>query len=85
MKHSRSGFKANISGNEYDFLVFVYAPTEITDKGLEPTSEREIYVFPKDLVAATPSGKTGRNFNPKYIDDYHRFKDAFHLIRDFVA
>ena len=25
VKHSRSGFKANIKGSDYDFLVFVYA------------------------------------------------------------
>ena len=29
VKHSHSGFKANIKGSEYDFLIFIYAPSKI--------------------------------------------------------
>jgi hypothetical protein len=80
VKHSRTGFKANISGDEYDFLVFVYAPTAITDGRLEPTAKRKIFVFPKDIVESTPRGKKGTNFNPKYVSNYGDYKDAYHLI-----
>lgn len=80
VKHSRSGFKANISGNEYDFLVFVYAPSEINNGRVIPTSKREIYVFPQSVVEASPKGKTGENFNPKHVDVYENYRDAFDLI-----
>jgi hypothetical protein len=85
VKHSRSGFKANISGDDYDFLVFVYAPSEIESGRLRPIGERKIYVFPQAIVVATPKGKTGKNFNPKYVDDFETFKGAFHLIQEFVS
>ncbi len=80
VKHSRSQFKANISGNEYDYLVFIYAPSEIRDGQVIPTSEREIYVFPQSVVEAAPKGKTGKNFNPKHIGGYEKYKNAFGLI-----
>lgn len=80
VKHSRSHFKANISGNEYDFLVFIYAPSKIKDGQVIPTSEREIYVFPQPVVEAAPKGKTGKNFNPKHIDGYEEYKNAYGLI-----
>jgi hypothetical protein len=80
VKHSRTGFKANISGDDYDFLVFVYAPSEIENGVIFPTGEREIYVFPQEVVEATPKGKTGVNFNPKHIPDYDRYKNNFQLI-----
>lgn len=83
VKHSRSGFKANVSGNEYDFLVFIYAPSKIENGQVIPskTKPREIYVFPQAVVEASPKGKTGTNFNPKYVDDYKKqYKDAFNLI-----
>jgi len=82
VKHSRSGFKANISGNEYDFLIFIYAPSEIKNGGVLPSSEREIYVFPQEVVESTPKGKTGKNFNPKYIEDYEKYKNKFSQILD---
>jgi hypothetical protein len=62
VKHSRSGFKTNISGNEYDFLVFIYAPSDIKNGRVIPTSEREIYIFPQSEVEASPKGKTGKKF-----------------------
>lgn len=80
VKHSRSGFKANISGDEYDFLVFIYAPSDIKNGRIAPTGEREIYVFPQSVVEASPKGKTGKNFNPKYIEDYEKYKNAFEQI-----
>ena len=73
VKHSRSGFKANISGNEYDFLVFIYTPSKIVNGQIEPTAEREIYVFPQAVVEASPKGKTGKNFNPEYVKILSRY------------
>ena len=80
VKHSRSGFKANISGDEYDFLVFIYAPSDIKDGNVIPTAEREIYIFPQSVVEASPKGKTGKNFNPKHIENYEKYKNAFDQI-----
>ena len=80
VKHSRSGFKANISGDEYDFLVFIYAPSDIKEGKVVPTGEREIFIFPQSVVEASPKGKTGKNFNPKYIEDYEKYKNAYELI-----
>jgi len=80
VKHSRSGFKANISGSDYDFLVFVYAPSKIQNGYIVPKAEREIYVFPQAVVESTPRGKTGVNFNPKYVADYGKYRDAYVLI-----
>ncbi len=80
VKHSRTGFKANISGADYDFLVFIYAPSDINKGEISPTRDREIYVFPQEIIESTPKGKTRVNFNPKHIPDYKRYKDNFHLI-----
>ena len=80
VKHSRSHFKANISGSEYDYLVFIYAPSKIEDGQVIPTSEREIYVFPQSVVEAVPKGKTGKNFNPKHIDGYEKYRNAYSQI-----
>ena len=77
VKHSRSSFKANISGNEYDYLVFIYSPSKITGGKVVPTSEREIYVFPQTVIEAAPKGKTGKNFNPKHIDGYEKYRNAY--------
>lgn len=85
VKHSRSGFKANISGNEYDFLVFIYAPSDIKNGQIISTSEREIYIFPQSVVEACPKGKTGKNFNPKHISNYEQYKDAFSLVLDALS
>lgn len=80
VKHSRSGFKANIKGSDYDFLVFVYAPSNIKNDTIEPISDREIYVFPRTIVEKCPKGSTGVNFNPKHIKNYQEYKNAFSLI-----
>ena len=80
VKHSRSGFKANISGADYDILVFIYAPSKIENGVITPTAERSIYVFPQAIVESTPSGKTDSNFNPKHIDGYEKYESAFNLI-----
>ena len=85
VKHSRSGFKANISGNEYDFLILIYAPSDIKENKVIPTSEREIYIFPQPIIEASPKGKTGKNFNPKHIENYKQYKNAFTLILNFLS
>lgn len=82
VKHSRSTFKANISGAHYDFLVLIYAPSKIIDGEVIPEKEREIYVFPQAVVESTPKGKTGKNFNPKYIDNFEQYRNAFHFIKE---
>jgi hypothetical protein len=85
VKHSMSTFKADISGKHYDFLVFIFAPSKIVDGEVQPSVEREIYVFPKSVVESTPKGKTGKNFNPKHIENHGQYRDAFHLIEDFIG
>ena len=82
VKHSRSGFKANISGSDYDFLVFVYAPSDIVNGAIQPTGEREIYVIPREIVDECPKGRTGVNFNPKHIESYRAYKNAFNLLSE---
>lgn len=85
VKHSRSGFKANISGDEYDFLIFIYAPSDINTGSVIPTSERKIYVFPRTVVESTPKGKTKNNFNPKYVESFEKYENAFYLIMEAVS
>ena len=80
VKHSRTGFKANIKGSEYDFLIFIFAPSKIENGNIAPTGERKIYVFPKEIIEQTDKGKTGTNFNPKHISDYCNYENAYHLI-----
>lgn len=65
VKHSRSGFKANISGADYDFLMFIYAPSKIEGDEIIPTAERSIYVFPQEVVENSPKGKTENKFQPE--------------------
>lgn len=86
VKHSRSGFKANISeGSEYDFLIFIFAPSDIRNGVITPVRERELYVFPKSIIDNTDKGKTGTNFNPKYIENYLEYRNKFDLIFDECA
>lgn len=80
VKHSRSGLKANISGVDYGFLVFIYSPNKIEENRVIPTAEREIYVFPQAIVEATPKGERGKNFNPKYVEGYQQYKNNFQQI-----
>lgn len=68
VKHSRSQFKANVSGGDFDFLVFVYTPS---DKGntavLSNPFKRKIYVFPRSVVMDNLNGIKNNNFNPNKI------------------
>jgi len=80
VKHSRSGFKANISGSDYDFLIFIYAPSEIINNSIKATHPREIYVFPQSIVEQCSKGNTGTNFNPKHIENYKFYLNNFELI-----
>lgn len=85
VKHSRSGFKANIKGSEYDFLVFIYAPSDIESGIIFHTAEREIYVFPRHVVEATDRGKTGVNFNPRYVNGFEWYLDGYSQILEHVS
>ena len=83
VKHSRSGFKANIKGGEYDVLVFIYHPCAIENGEIsyEKDSERKIYVFPSEIVQKNIKGKTETNFNPKNIGaGYEKYRDAYFYI-----
>ena len=83
VKYSRSGFKANIKGGDYDVLVFIYHPCNIENGKIlyERDSKREIYVFPNEIVQINIEGKTGTNFNPKKIDGGHeKYRDAYFYI-----
>lgn len=84
VKHSRSGFKANISGSDYDYLIFIFAPSEIKNNKIVPIAERQIYVFPQLVIEETPKGKTGKNFNPKHIKNYKQYQDAFEQILEHL-
>ena len=80
VKHSRSGFKANVSGHNYDFLVFVYAPSDVTESGIVPKAPKRVFIFPRQIVEATYSGKTGTNFNPRYVENYENYEDKYSYI-----
>ena len=83
VKHSRSGFKANIKGSEYDVLVFIFHPCKIENGKIvyEKGSKKEIYVFPNEVVQKNIRGKTGTNFNPRNIDGGHeQYRDAYFYI-----
>ena len=63
--HSRNQFKAKIKGSDYDFLVFIYAPSEIVNGVIKPKygrdtddqgnadKKRGLYVFPREIVQTT--------------------------------
>ena len=65
--------------SDYDFLVFLYAPSIIengvikpkrgreTDEHIGTDKKRGIYVFPKDIVQSASEGKSGSDFNPKEL------------------
>ena len=76
--------KLIFSGDEYDFLIFIYAPSDIDAGQVIPTSERKIYVFPQAVVESTPKGKTQKNFNPKYVEGYEEYENAFDLIKEEI-
>ena len=83
VKHSRSGFKANIKGSEYDVLVFIFHPCTIENGELKykPNIEREIYIFPQEIVQETIKGKTMTNFNPGNIKGgFEEYRNAYKYI-----
>ncbi len=96
--HSRNQFEGDIKGSDYDFLVFVYAPSQIENGIVKPSSGKNIderkgmYIFPKDVVKTATEDKTGKSFNPenikvngtKDIQKYKEYRDAFHLISKMV-
>ena len=85
VKHSRSGFKANIKGSEYDVLIFIYHPCTIENGKViySDKNEREIYVFPQAIVQKSIIGKTGTNFNPgKITGGCRNYLNAFEYITE---
>lgn len=98
VSHSRDQFQAEVSGSDYDFLLFVYAPSEIENGVVKPSSgertdaTRGIYVFPRDLVSETMEHSSAQHFDPKKIkvngqndsERYIEYKDAYHLILEMV-
>jgi hypothetical protein len=88
VKHSRSGFKANIKGSEYDVLVFIFHPCTIEKGELTYKSniEREIYIFPQEIVQQTIKGKTMTNFNPGNIKGgYAEYRNAYKYISNMCG
>ena len=88
VKHSRSGFKANIKGSEYDVLIFIYHPCTIENGKVIYNNKdgREIYVFPQEIVQKTISGTTGTNFNPDKIrGGCRKYQNAFEHISDICS
>jgi len=79
VKHSRNRFRLKIKSRSFDFLIFVYAPSEIengiikpkygreTDKQRGADKKRGIYVFPKDVILSAITGKSGTSFDPRKI------------------
>lgn len=77
--HSRDKFEGDIKGSDYDFLVFVYAPSIIengiirpkygraTDKHAGTDNKRGMYIFPKDVIRSAIEGKSGASFDPKEL------------------
>lgn len=74
--HSRDQFIAKVKGSEYDFLIFVYAPSDIvngvikpkfgraTDKQTIADKKRGLYVFPKNIVRSGMKDSSEKTFNP---------------------
>ncbi|MCP4368125.1 MAG: hypothetical protein GY797_08485, partial [Deltaproteobacteria bacterium] len=88
VKHSRSGFKANVKGGEFDVLVFIYHPSKIENGEIryENDSKREIYVFPNEIVQENIKGKTGTNFNPKNIaGGCEKYRNAYSYIKQMCT
>jgi hypothetical protein len=95
--HSRDKFEAETKGFDFDFLLFVYAPSEIENGVVKPSigknvdETRGIYIFPRDIVRDTIDNQTA-TFDPKNIktdgkkdsEKYKEYKDAYHLISELV-
>ena len=98
VSHSRDQFEARTRGTNYDFLLFVYAPSEIENGRVKLTSGkniddiRGIYVFPRDVVKNTLEDPSATIFKPRdikvdgVVDDkkYREYKAAYHLILELV-
>ncbi len=77
--HSRDKFQGDIKGSDYDFLVFIFAPSIIENGIIKPRYGREtdeqtgadkkrgLYVFPREVVLSAIGDKTTNNFNPRDI------------------
>ncbi len=77
--HSRNQFKCDIRGTDYDFLVFVYAPSDIVNGIIKPKYGREtdeqsgtdkkrgIYIFPRDVVQSSLEDDSQNLFDPLKI------------------
>ena len=95
--HSRDKFQAETNGCDFDFLLFVYAPSEIENGVVKPLigknidESRGIYVFPRGVVRDC-MGDQNATFDPKNIkvdgkidaEKYKEYKDAYHLISELV-
>ena len=77
--HSRDEFNGYIRGSDFDFLIFVYAPSIIENGLIKPKYGREtdeqsgtdkkrgFYVFPKDIIQSTIEENSGTCFDPKAL------------------
>lgn len=96
--HSRDQFRGTIKSTDYDFLVFVYAPSKIVDGVVKPSWGEEaeqtkgMYVFPRSVVKTAVDEATGTDFDPRKIlvdgkpdkDRYRDYRGAFQLIAELV-
>jgi hypothetical protein len=96
--HSRDQFRGTIKSTDYDFLVFVYAPSQIVDGVVKPATGKEaeetkgMYVFPRSVVKTAVDEATGTDFDPRKIlvdgkTDTNRYRDyrgAFQLISELI-
>lgn len=96
--HSRDEFHGTIKSTDYDFLVFIYAPSEIENGIVKPKTGKDndetrgMYVFPRAVVKTAVDAETGAIFHPVnikvdgVIDNsiYKKYRKAFHLILEMV-
>jgi hypothetical protein len=96
--HSRDQFSGIIKSTDYDFLIFVYAPSQIVDGVVKPSTGKEaeetkgIYVFPRSVVRTAIDEATGTDFDPRKIvvdgtadkNRYREYRSAFQLISELV-
>ena len=96
--HSRDQFRGTIRSTDYDFLIFVYAPSRMVDGDIKPNTGKEaeerkgMYVFPRSVVKTAVDEATGTVFDPRKIlvdgkPDKNRYRDyrgAFQLISELV-
>ncbi|MDB4575673.1 hypothetical protein N9112_01805 [bacterium] len=96
--HSRDQFRGTIRSTDYDFLIFVYAPSRMVDGDIKPNTGKEaeerkgMYVFPRSVVKTAVDEATGTDFDPRKIlvdgkPDKNRYRDyrgAFQLISELV-